>query len=305
MKQLLILACSFLLMTLQAQAFFNCSASPTPFPWSCGQNCGAHAEQGDPQALQRFSPVSGGPVRAVVVTVHGLNTKPEIMDPLIARLVDRSAEVIRVGLTGHRGDSEAMKSVTEAQWKVDLLLGYSLGRKRADELKVPLYFVGYSLGALVHAGLMGGLNPPQYDRQVLLAPAIHLKSIFYLIKFFEILGDGFCIPSLNDSEHRANQGTSVAAYKALFRLLAEVRQGGLKGMDIPTWVAVDSKDELVDLEGIQADVKTAVLRDWTFESIDHRDVERVAYRHSITDEAALGPQTWSSLVDKIQRHLRL
>jgi len=228
------------------------------------------------------------------------------MDPLARELNQNGAEVFRVGLTGHRGDFEAMKTVTPEQWLHDLSSAYQLARQRADELGVPLNFIGYSLGALVNSALMSRFGSPvRYDRQVLLAPAIKVKFTSHLLKVLNIFGKGFRVPSLNDAAHRANKGTAMAAYNALFELVSDFKQANYRGMNIPTLVLGDPEDELVDFAGLKAEAKLAGLNFWKFESLDKRDVEKIQYHHLITDPGVLGPETWANMMKKITTHLEL
>jgi predicted alpha/beta-fold hydrolase len=91
------------------------------------------------------------------------------MNDLKRFLEEENYSVINLALTGHHGDLPNFRKVTADQWKRDFKSGYSLARQSSNAENVPLFFVGYSLGAAVAVDLLANAkNNIHFDRMVLL-----------------------------------------------------------------------------------------------------------------------------------------
>jgi hypothetical protein len=297
LKTVVLLPC--LLSAQFSQGFFDCSVSEKSYPLAI--------QPLSEEVIRIFPSRSESRPISVSLVVHGLNTKPEIMDPLIFLLQGEGSEVFRVGLKGHRRDADQMEKVSADLWADELHLAYEKARKRADALGVPLYFLGYSLGALVHAQLMGAHPEMRIDRQVLFAPALRVKWSSKALLSLKWLGSSFCIPSMNLATHRANDGTRLAAYQALFDLGELFEKTPYQNFDLPTLLVIDPADELVNFSRIQKDLEERNLTNWKVLSLVGREARLLpagVYHHSITDRIVLGDDDWSSLVFAIRAHLK-
>lgn len=76
------------------------------------------------------------------------------MDALSYFLNSIDIETKEVVLKGHSGDLSLMKEVSASEWEEELFLAYKEVRQKADAAKIPLYYLGYSLGGLLNASVM-------------------------------------------------------------------------------------------------------------------------------------------------------
>ena len=249
------------------------------------------------------------PPKSISIVVHGLNLKPEKMNSIAEVLNDGGSDVLRVSLKGHTGNEEEFKKVTRNDWIKDLLEAYREAREKADGLGVPLYFVGYSLGALINLDMMNSYPEAriEYDRMILFAPASAVKKTTYLIKAFHLFGSKYVVPSAANENYRANKnGTPLAAYDALFGSISRLKKSGINQPNIPTLIMVDPKDELVSEKGLRAMIEKNQLSEWKIFKIQKQDPQlKSNYHHLIIDEASVGVDEWTIIKNNIREHLDL
>lgn len=239
------------------------------------------------------------PVKAVALVIHGLNLKPEKMDALSQSLADSGVEVLRLALSGH--GFGRFDEVTSQSWLQQSRAGYLAAAKKAQNLGVPLFFLGYSLGGLLGEVLLtGGIasTTAHFDRVVLLAPAIAVRPVTSLVKMLFPLGKGFTVPSADSPDYRAHAGTPMAAYEALFQLVAVLRRSGYRGANVPTLLFVRKDDELVSLHGIEKTVRDRFLTKWSVILVPN-NASRSFPRHLIIDSESLGRAEWLTMRTKI------
>ena len=131
--------------------------------------------------------------KGVALVIHGLNLRPDKMQTIISVLAESGMDVLRLSLRGHgenythRADMdeeqarlEAFKAVSFPLWLNEAYLAYTQVREKAAQKKVPLFFVGFSLGGLIGLDLFASQPEVYYDRMILFAPAIKLHSLHYL-----------------------------------------------------------------------------------------------------------------------------
>ena len=234
----------------------------------------------------------------VVLMVHGLNTKPEKMQSLAHAFEENNYKVFLTVLSGHsQEDLPNVGQVTRTKWLSDLNGKYQEARHFADSRKVPLIFVGYSLGGLLGVDLLADPNYQtgdqaiHWDKMVLLAPAIATQGLvnsFGLIR--GVMPGGFVVPSLSPFDYRANPaGTSVAEYDALFQSQHEVQvrnPGPLT--DIPALIFIDPQDELVSESGLRNFVTAKGLENWKIEEVRKDPEAQKMYHHLLIDSTTLG-----------------
>lgn len=247
------------------------------------------------------------PARGVAVLVHGLNLKPERMTEIGTLLSRNGIESLRVSLSGHRGDSAEFARVSRDTWLEDVRSAYREARKESDQRKLPLYFVGYSLGALLHLDLLNNDSGAEYryDRMVLLAPAVSLRATSHLVKLLGFLGPEFVVPSFGPGDYRANSGTPMAAYSALFESLERLEKSGIRQGNTPTLIMIDPDDELVSRDGIAALIQRHSLSAWQLKHVEKRSPTRErSHHHLIVTEETMGKDAWEHIGASIAEHLR-
>jgi pimeloyl-ACP methyl ester carboxylesterase len=241
----------------------------------------------------------------VILMVHGLNTKPEKMQSLAQAFEENNYKVFLTVLSGHSNEDLAIVGqITRTKWLSDLDGKYQEARHFADSRKVPLIFVGYSLGGLLGVDL---LTDPNYqigdqaihwDKMVLLAPAIATQGMvnsFGLLR--GLMPGGFVVPSMSPYDYRANPaGTSVAEYNALFQSQHEVQTrdpGQLN--EIPTLIFIDPQDELVSESGLQNFMTIKGLENWKLIEVQKDPETRKMYHHLLIDPETLGAKSFSNM----------
>jgi pimeloyl-ACP methyl ester carboxylesterase len=90
-----------------------------------------------------LEPPEGLPVKGAVVVVHGRGQSPAAMRSLSEAYQQRGYVVVEVLLAGHgNADPAALEGATLAQWRQDVASAV----RRTRRLKLPITFLGYSLG---------------------------------------------------------------------------------------------------------------------------------------------------------------
>ena len=250
-----------------------------------------------------------GPTKAVVVLLHGLNLKPQRMDDWAHTLAEHGAHVIRFALFGHSGDKGHMADVTADLWRAQFADAIGKAQNLSQQKGVPLYFLGFSLGGLV--GLEWLVHKPAdalgFDKMALIAPA--LSTPWYsraAINSLSVFGRGFMLPSRSPEGYRANRGTSVAAYQALFELKDSLFIKGLHDANIDTLVIMDKNDELIDHKNIRKLIWEKKLSRWQLTTVDNRYAyDNYGFRHLMVDKEAMGSELWDSLCAMILKHFQL
>jgi len=254
--------------------------------------------------------------KGVCLVIHGLNLEPARMDPICALLREMGMDVLLVSLQGHgnnftqvagqSGESdslESFKNVTLNGWLEEINTGYKLALKRSSEYQVPLYFVGFSLGGLLGPLFLDETPYIRFDKMGLFAPALAVRKKVYLLKIFTPF-PRLVIPSQSREFYRANRGTPMAAYRALFTGLAQLHQERKDAMDIPTLIFLDRKDEFIPYAGIQKMIARSELDHWKIcEVTKDPDIDRSVKHHLVIDESVVGAQMWEEIWDNIQNHL--
>lgn len=251
------------------------------------------------------------PIRAVVVVAHGLNQRASALRELHEALRARGAAVVVLQLRGHRLDSEEEPSVLEAwralrwgEWTEDWRRAAETAAAIAAEHQVPLTFLGYSLGALVHVHALtaGERTAVPFARQVLLAPALSLHPWVRAARVVRVLSPRFLLPAFTPPAIRSHAATSVAAYDALFRYEAAVSIiQHPECLRIPTLVFIDDRDELVSAPRLRRWVAQHGLAPaWRIHTLTKdRTTAGSILRHYITDQVGLGAAAFGALVERV------
>ncbi len=150
-------------------------------------------DQSENQSMRWFYSNPASSLRGCALVIHGLNLRPEKMQPIISQLTAAGIDVLRLSLRGHgknytlSGDfdeeqarMEAFRNVSYPMWMNEAHLAYQQLKKRGAEKGVPLYLAAFSLGGLIGLDLLASNSDVQFDRLILFAPAIRLRAKVYL-----------------------------------------------------------------------------------------------------------------------------
>jgi len=247
--------------------------------------------------------------KAVVLMLHGLNLKPARMDGWAQLLSAHGAKVMRFALHGHAGVQKHMAEVKAEHWHEQFSKAIQEAHDQAQKLQVPLYFVGFSLGALVALEWLATQPETKLyiNKMLLIAPAIatpwYSRAAAALLSVFS---KSVSLPSRSPKQYRANAGTTVAAYKALFRLKKSLEEACFKNANLPTLVLIDRHDELVPSARIKNIIANHSLGRWELSIVDNRFAqENYGFRHLMVDQESVGPNLWAELSQRVIKYLNL
>jgi alpha-beta hydrolase superfamily lysophospholipase len=247
-------------------------------------------------------------LRGVALVVHGLNLKPEKMGFLIALMNRTGIEILNVSLHGH-GDNylfsgmgdpeearlESFRTVTYQLWSAEVYTAYQRARQWAQRKGVPLFLVGYSLGGLLGCELQVSRSDVHFDRMVLFAPALKITQKPYLLKALMPFPD-LVIDSLSPVDYRANAGTPMAGYKALFETLERFEKNINGRLNVPTLVIMDRNDEFISYDKLQEMISAEKLDRWRMVVVEKEPPEAVLYAHHLLiDETVVGKAMWAKM----------
>jgi alpha-beta hydrolase superfamily lysophospholipase len=259
----------------------------------------------------------GEKLKGVALMIHGLNLRPDKMQPIASKLTEFGIDVLELSLRGH-GDNythqddmaddearlDAFKAVSYPLWQNETDLAYIQVRKEAEQKNVPLFFIGYSLGALMGLDLFASRPHVSYDRMVLFSPATKIHAIHYLGRVLSPF-TRLVIPSLGPESYLANRkGTPVAAYNALFDALKHFEKHASQKINIPTLVFIDEQDEFIPEWGLRKLIKEEKLDQWQLHIVQKgKDVRFGTFHHYIIDEYSVGKAVWEAMMNTAIRHL--
>ena len=208
-------------------------------------------------SMRWYYPQTASETRGVALVIHGLNLRPDKMESIIARLTDSGIEALNLSLRGHgenyspndNSDNiearlESFKAVSYQIWMQETCDAYRVAKHRSDQLNVPIFLVGFSLGGLMGTDLLVTEPAVQFDKMVLFAPALKIHWRNHLIRVLSPF-PGLTIPSFTEASYQSNDGTPMAGYNALFEALKGVAPKVGPKANVPTLVFIDKKDELV------------------------------------------------------------
>lgn len=241
-------------------------------------------------------------VKGYVLMIHGLNLKPVKMRPLAQELERMGLSVLNIELSGHRAGTDWSK-VTRAIWLSEIKAAYDVLHAQAAQKHLPLFLVGYSLGALMASDLIEQDSSVQFQKMILLSPPLEIHPMAYVAQALT-WAPSFRIPSLTPKDYRYNDGTSMAAYKALFQSISAIHNGNFSRLNISTLMIIDPKDEMVSFSKLQNLIRTEDLTAWTVMPVTNKaSTLPKPYHHLIIDADAVGATQWKSMIDAIRNHL--
>jgi alpha-beta hydrolase superfamily lysophospholipase len=242
--------------------------------------------------------------RAVALLLHGLNLRPEKMDPLGHTLRRRGVEVYRAALPGHEAGGASMAESSRADALSGVREAFDQAAGRARALGAPLYLAAFSLGATVSLDLALGQKDVRFDRMVLLAPG-SAPRYERLLRTLRWLAPKAALPSLAPASHRVRNTTPLAAYGLALDSAAALRERKTQqsNLDVPALVLVDPRDRVIHAGRLRADIAARGLP-WRVVDVHARGrlARRTGY-HLIVDPEAVGEEEWGRMTDEITRFL--
>jgi esterase/lipase len=240
--------------------------------------------------------------RGIVIVVHGLNVKPSKMGApsaegtLVKLILDSGYHVYRVTLKGHSGPLENMRSVTRSDWMHDAYFQYCRAKTISENGQLPLYLLGFSLGALVYEVLMNEETaiPVQFEKVILFSPAVAIKPVAKAILCLQpFTNDRSIIRSVSPEEYHAQIGASIAAYKAVFSMEESLRAASFMNCNVNTIIFIDKNDEMVSARILRERINQYKLTNWKIYDVTNIGaVISPKYHHLLIDNKCVSASTW-------------
>lgn len=253
----------------------------------------------------------------VALVIHGLNLRPDRMQPIISQLTKSGIDVLRVSLRGHGNNFshrngtdedqarlESFKNVSYKLWMNEAYLAYLQLEKRAEEKEVPLFLTAFSLGGLIGLNLFASNSEVKFDKLVLFAPAIKLHAKIYIERVFSPF-PRLVIPSMAPKTYLANvKGTPIAAYNALFDCLNQFYKNADQKLNVPTLIFIDEQDEFIPLKKLKKLVKEKKWHRWRFYLVEKDETAQDgSFYHHIIDASSTGASVWKDMMQAAVSHL--
>ena len=239
------------------------------------------------------------PAIGVALAIHGLNYRPQGMQPVVDCLNMSGYDCLVLSLHGH-GDnympqpsmdedarafapsrvSQANCGLTKPPQRTPWLAA------RADALGVPLVLSGFSLGALIGCALAATRPDVRVDRLLLFAPALALPP-HGLLPWLAEYAPHWVLPSITPPRYRANRGTPGAGYAALYTGVAALQEADLQRLNVPTLVFLDRMDEAISCAGVESMAER--IPKWNVHTLRKSDGKNGrVYHHLVIGEEAVG-----------------
>jgi esterase/lipase len=251
--------------------------------------------------------------KGIILVVHGLNVKPSKMGTpstegtLVKLLLDSGYHVYRATLKGHGGSIEDMQTVTRSDWIHDAYSQYCQIKTISEDRQLPLYLLGFSLGALVYEVLMNEETaiPVQFEKIILFSPAVAIRSSAKTVLWLQpFTNDRSIIRSVSPEEYHAETGASIAAYKAVFDMEESLCTISFRNCNIDTIVFIDKNDEMISIGVLRERIQQYRLTNWRiYEVTNTGAVIRPRYHHLLIDNRCVSSSTWRYISETIVEFL--
>lgn len=224
------------------------------------------------------------------------------MLPLIAWLNSQACDSILVKFTGHYKSSNT-EAITVRTWQQDMLNGYEAGREVAAQHKIPLFFVGYSLGGLLGIDMLFSLaGNTAISKQILLAPAVAVRDTASILKLL-FWWDSLYLPSLTPPKYRANKSLSIHAYSTMFKILSNLKKPETR-LTIPTLAVIDTMDELISTQKLIKFLDRYITGQNELVRLNSKMKDRQGgYHHLIISKETMGEKNWELFTEKTKTFL--
>jgi esterase/lipase len=279
-------------------------------------DAGFNQNQSEISAIRWYQRKNPAKLNGVALVIHGLNGRPDKMESIIAEMTAAGIDCLNLSLRGHgenysqlnnTGSAEArmqaFKSVSYQLWRTEIHQAYQQVKKRSSRYGTCLFFIGFSMGGLLGVDLFTSNPYIKFDKIVLFAPALKMRNRNYLLKTMSPF-PGLVVPSFGPEAYRANKGTPMAAYNALFEAAKHFEKNLDPKINVPTVVFIDEQDELISFSGLQEIIRKQNLDQWNLHPVaKDKAATEIEMHHIIIDEASVGKHMWKEIVDTTITHL--
>ncbi len=144
--------------------------------------------------------------------------------------------------------------------------------------------------------------PKRSKEQRGVAPALNVTVESYLLKVLMPFPN-LVIDSLSPASYRSNEGTPMAAYRALFEAAEYLKNNISDKINIPTIIFIDEKDEFISYSSLQEMIERKHLSHWHIHMVrKDLDVEGKMSNHLIINQESVGENMWKQIKDILIKH---
>ncbi len=254
--------------------------------------------------LQVIKPATNAPIKAVTLVTHGFNLQPARLHEIVTELASLNHIVVQLTLTGHDGNYANLASVTRDIWLGDMQSATLTAAALSTEYRVPLIFVGISLGALLNVDLLNQAVEPYFSKRVLIVPAIRLHWYTHLIRLLNLFPLASNVPSRSPASYRVHPQLPIAAYNAVFKSVAATKILSKENLSIPTLIFSTPTDELVSHRGLKNILSHHPDASWQLISLNNSDsMVKPRFAHNCVDSASMGHSCWEMFLANLRQFL--
>ncbi|HYH16380.1 MAG TPA: hypothetical protein VD794_14220, partial [Flavisolibacter sp.] len=213
--------------------------------------------------------------------------------------------VYLVQLSGHYEEGVNIRQVTTALWQNEMFSGYTIAKQAAINYGLPLYFLGYSLGALLGQTMIALIQEKaSFDKQILLAPAVAIRKRSHWLRILFFFNKQTLLPSFTPKDYRANKALPLHIYQILFNEEKKLWAAKEHHLNIPTLILIDPKDELISYSRLLQWINQFKLSHYRVivlkEDLKNRKSQ---YHHLIISEETMGSVNWDIATNAIKQFL--
>jgi pimeloyl-ACP methyl ester carboxylesterase len=244
--------------------------------------------------------------------LHGLNVNPQRMAPLVQELNAAGVATLRCSLFGHGANYVLAPGLSSSEarlaalgrtsfglWCDEAAAAYRVAAQQAVRLgNIPVVLVAFSLGGLIGCTAALRCQDVRFARMILLAPALCIHRRSYVLRLFARWPQRV-VRSFTPPDYRANPGTSIAAYTALYTAQAEFMCKVGPALNVPTLVFIDPHDEMVSAAGLQRLIVGQELTRWQLYPVYKGAGATTRYHHLLIDSASVSPPVWAEMMARI------
>ncbi len=231
-----------------------------------------------------------------LIILHGLNNNSSTWDEFENVMKARGfTNTVRITLPGHGDKRDEGRSFEEALKVFDA--------KIRPHVQEPYIVVAYSLGALFFSNWLIDRKENLPLRQVFLAPALYLRREKWIRKIIDALDPRIPVPSIAPRD--------IMLYKALFVWEYRNLLGGMKRfqddnspVQVPTFVLVDPKDELIDTTRLKIEWEKKTPGSEVFFLERPKQKWGPSNHHILFHSKYFTPGEWETYLSKIEIFLR-
>ncbi len=245
------------------------------------------------RTTKTFTP--SGQIKGIIILLHGVNLVPQRMDELAESLSQKGFKIIRPTLSGHQRESKKRGQINSSVWIKDLQAVFKEANNEAGKQRLPLYFVGFSLGALTNlAMLQENKNSETYKKMCLISPAIALPKKGWLINLLRPF-KRLPLPVPFGKCYMVKNTIPAIFLTNILEMIKKLNKNGFQGSSIPTLVILDKQDKAINPKTVRTMPIKFKLKNWSFMNVEATN----KYHHLVTDERSLGEKQWNMMIDKI------